>query len=308
MNNYTLAPIVLFVYNRPEHTQRTLQALSENYLASESSLFIYSDGPKDPNNEQQTSLVESTREIVLSKKWCKDVTLITSKINKGLAPSLIQGISEIIEKFGKVIVLEDDIVTSPFFLQYMNDGLNLYELNESVASIHGYVYPIKDSLPDYFFIKGADCWGWATWKRAWKHFESDGVKLREELIRNKLMYTFDFNGSISYSSMLQDQINGKISSWAVRWYASALINNMVTLYPSTSFVKNIGFDGSGTHCDTDQSYNTFLIQKYTPLKCIKIQENKRARNLFIKYFNKVSGKNVSFLKKLKKYLRRVKYL
>lgn len=306
MSEYQLAPIVLFVYNRPEHTRRTLQALSENILASESSLFVYSDGPKDPTNDEQTRLVESTREIVLSRKWCKDVRLITSPTNKGLAPSLIHGISEIIEEYGSVIVLEDDIVTSPYFLQYMNDGLKLYESYEKVASIHGYVYPVSGVLPNYFFIKGADCWGWATWRRAWMHFQANGQTLMDELKRQNKLSVFDFNGAMSYSSMLKDQISGKISSWAVRWYASALLNNMVTLYPATSFVTNIGFDGSGTHCDIDSSYNAMLIDHYVPPRLIKIKENRRARSLFIKYFRKVSGSNTLFIRKILKHLRRFK--
>ncbi len=190
----TLAPIILFVYNRPSHTLRTLEALALNELAKESILYIFSDGIKDNADSNSIQKINETREIIKSKQWCKEVIIIERQQNFGLAKSVIEGVTEIINKFQKVIVLEDDLVTSPYFLKFMNETLHKYEKEDSVACISAYIYPI-DNLPELFFIKGADCWGWATWKRAWDLFEPDGSKLLNIIESKKLTSEFDLNKS-----------------------------------------------------------------------------------------------------------------
>ena len=157
-------------------------------------------------------------------------------------------------------MLEDDLLTSPYFLDFMNEGLSIYEEDEKVISIHGYVYPISEKLPETFFLRGADCWGWATWKRGWDLFEPDGGLLLNKLEESKQTEEFDFNRSYPYTQMLKDQINGKTNSWAVRWYASAFLQNKYTLYPGKSLVSNIGGDGSGTNTGLNQ----FIFK---PLRC-----------------------------------------
>ncbi|MDR0677960.1 MAG: glycosyltransferase, partial [Holosporaceae bacterium] len=168
-----LVPIVLFTHNRPRHTQQTIESLMKNDGASGSELFVFSDGGK---NEEDWNKVQKVREYLKTVSGFKKIEIFESKYNKGLTNSIVDGVTEIINKYGKIIVLEDDMVTSKYFLRYMNDALELYEHDEAVACITGYVYPIEN-LPETFFIKTGDCWGWATWKDSWNHFEIDGEKL-----------------------------------------------------------------------------------------------------------------------------------
>ena len=167
------APILLFTYNRPKHTIKTIESLKDNILAIHSNLFIYSDGPK---SEEDRHLVNEVRKFIYNITGFKEVKIIKRDINFGLSKNIINGVTEMCNKYGKVIVLEDDLITSPYFLNFMNDGIDLYHNKHNVSSIHGYVYPTSFNLPNNFFIKGADCWGWATWSSAWSHFEIDGAK------------------------------------------------------------------------------------------------------------------------------------
>ncbi|CAN5352294.1 hypothetical protein BH09BAC2_BH09BAC2_15890 [soil metagenome] len=280
--NQSLAPVVLFVYNRPWHTLQTLEALSKNDLAAESILYIFADGPKDNENEKQIAEIRETRNIIQRKKWCKEVIIKENEKNFGLAQSIINGVTEIVNRHGKIIVLEDDIVTSPVFLKYSNNALEFYKDQKQVSCISGYIYPIK-KLPKQFFIKGADCWGWSTWKRAWDLFEKDGATLLKELMRRNLSEDFDFYNSYPYTKMLQDQIEGKNDSWAVRWYASCFLQSFYCLYPVKSFVENIGMDGSGVHSIASKvsSITLNLNPKIIP---IEIKENLYAKKKISIFF------------------------
>jgi len=287
-----ISPIVLFVYNRLWHTRQTIEALQKNELASQSELFIYADGAR---NENEIDQVFEVRCYIEEVEGFKKVTITERDKNWGLANSIINGVTQIVNKYGRVIVLEDDLVTSPFFLRYMNDALDIYKDNNEIISIHGYQYPLKDSLdlPDTFFIKGADCWGWATWKSGWALFESDGKKLLHELQSKGLQYEADFNGSYGFTKMLKKQINGKNDSWAIRWYMSAFLSNKLTLYPKQSFVQNIGNDNSGTHCVTTDHFNINELPN-KPLKICdpaEIVENLEARIVIGKYLRSIN-KNI----------------
>lgn len=287
-----LAPIVLFVYNRLWHTQQTVEALQKNELAADSDLFIFSDGAK--NTEDQYK-VDEVRQYLKTITGFKSVAIEESQQNKGLANSIIHGVTQIVNRFGKIIVLEDDLITSKYFLQYMNNNLVLYYNFNEVISIHGFVYPIKD-LPETFFLRGADCWGWATWKRGWDIFEPNGGKLLEKLTEKKLAQEFDFNSTYPYIQMLKEQIAGKNNSWAIRWYASAFLADKLTLYPGKTLIKNIGYDNSGTHCGNNDPYKSEIIeQDFSELE-IPIIECSHARNEFIKFFNKLN--KTSYRKKI----------
>ena len=181
------------------------------------------------------------------------------------------------------------MVTSPYFLRYMNEALEYYACAEEVASIHGYVYPVPERLPETFFLRGADCWGWATWRRAWPTFEPDGGKLLAELERRGLGHEFDFQGCASYMRMLRNQIAGLNDSWAVRWYASAFLAGKLTLYPGRSLVQNIGNDGSGQHCGSTDALVTPLA--VTPLTIGRgpVSEDAQAREAFVRYFQTSAG-------------------
>jgi hypothetical protein len=197
-------------------------------------------------------------------------------------------------------VLEDDMLTSKYFLTFMNSALDYYINDYRVISIHGYVYPTHANLPEAFFLKGADCWGWATWKRGWGLFNPDGLSLLNELKHKKLIKEFDFNGSYKYSKMLEENIAGKNNSWAIRWHASAFLANKLTLYPGRSLVKNIGNDGSGTHCGSSNDLDAHLSDKPIHFKCVDVIQSSYAYHEFEKFFKK---SNSSALVKLRRVIK-----
>lgn len=211
-----LAPIALFCYRRLGVLERVVEALKNNELALQSDLIVFADGYK---NDEDKKGVKEVREYIKTLSGFKSIKIIESSKNKGLANSIIDGVTKVVNEYGKIIVVEDDILTSPYFLNYMNDALDMYERDEDVACISAYTYPIKTDKQS-FFIKGADCWGWATWKRGWECFEVSGQKLFDELNHKNLSYECDFDGSYPYTQMLKDQIEGKNDSWAIRWYIS----------------------------------------------------------------------------------------
>lgn len=279
------APIALFVFNRPDHTRKTIEALSKNELASQSKLIVFSDGPRD---KKDAALVEQVRDYISTVKGFESVSIVTSKTNKGLANSIISGVTNVLSDNDRIIVLEDDMVTSTQFLKYMNNSLDWYENDEGVISVHGYIYPVKEPLPDYFFLRGADCWGWATWSRGWKLFEADGKKLLNELKRRRLLKEFDFGSTYPYTKMLKKQIAGKNNSWAIRWYASAFIHEKLTLYPGMSYVQNIGNDASGTHSRETNQYEIDKLNVNLPSSKIEIKEDIKARNVISRYFRSIA--------------------
>ncbi|RHX90972.1 glycosyltransferase [Leptospira stimsonii] len=285
-----LAPIALFVYNRPNHTKATIESLSQNRYADQSELFVFCDGPKSEGHLEKVNQVKA---IVKSIKGFKKVTVIEKEFNVGLANSIIAGVTDLIEKFGRVIVLEDDMVTSKYFLMYLNEGLEKYEREESVISIHAYRLPLKGKTPETYFLRGADCWGWATWKRGWDLFEHDGKKLMTALVSQNLTKEFDFGGSYPYTQMLKDQIEGRNDSWAIRWNASAFLLNLLTLYPGRSLVQNIGLDASGIHCATTDEYDVVLSETPIEIETIAFKENSKVKNLYKDYFRNLNKQNYS---------------
>lgn len=277
----TLAPIVLTVHRRLEHTQRTVEALARNELAAASDLFVFSDGPR---NAEQAHEVEQVRAFVRTIGGFRSVHAIARETSFGLARSVISAVQEVLHSHDRVIVVEDDLLTSPYFLRFMNEGLECYATTEAVASIHGYMYPVKEELPDTFFLRGADCWGWATWRRAWQHFEPDGRILRAELRRRALERDFDLRGARRLVQMLEQQISGKNDSWAIRWHASAFLAEMYTLYPGRSLVDNIGNDSSGTHCSTTDAFRVQPTDRKVPVTSQAVREHEGARTAVEKYF------------------------
>lgn len=258
-----LAPIVLFVYNRLNETVKTLEALKQNVLSDKSQLFIFSDGPIDKADER---LVNEVREYIHAASGFKSIEIYETDSNRGLVTSITSGISQVLKDFEKVIVLEDDLCTSPYFLQYMNDGLKCYQKHINVASISGFSVPIKNNLSEFYFLPGTFWWGWGTWRDRWELFNKDGKYLLNELRERKAMKDYNINGSflISPEITLRKHLNGTLQSWAVRWHASMLLENKYSLYSSQSLVNNIGI-GNGTNCRIKTSvYNSKLVNK--PLK------------------------------------------
>jgi hypothetical protein len=275
------APIAMFVFNRLWHTQQSLEALRNNELATDSELYVFSDGPR---SEADRENVESVRNYLKSITGFKSVTVVEREKNLGCARSITSGVTDIVNRYGRIIVVEDDIVTSTYFLRYMNDALELYQNEERVVCIHGYLYPVKKKLPNIFFLKGADIWGWATWKRGWDLYEHDGEILFEELNTRKLTREFDFDGSFHYTRMLKEQNEGKLDTWDINWYASAFLRDKLTLYPGKSLVNNIGNDCSGTHSNATDKYTTDISCEPVKIERIQLEENQAARVAFKKYF------------------------
>lgn len=251
----SLAPIVLFVYNRPEHTINTIEALKKNNLSNESELFVFSDAARSDND---IDTVNKVRSIVDNIEGFKKVTVIKAERNKGLAISVINGITDVINKYGKVIVLEDDLLTSPYLLKYMNEALSFYEKNENIWSISGYTPDIKfpQGYMDDIYLSPRGCsWGWATWKKRWDLVDwnvSDYDSFKQNTKKRK---GFNMGGN-DLSYMLDDQMAGRINSWAIRWVYSQHIHSKYTIYPVNSLVSNIGLDFSGTHSTNSDKYKT----------------------------------------------------
>ena len=284
------APVALFVYNRPEHTKRTVEALQQNLSASETDLFVFADGPKAEAIDEEVLKIKEARSVVSSLKGFRSVTLSFSEVNKGLAASLTNGIGKVLETHEQIIVLEDDILTSKYFLSFCNEGLRKYKDEEKVMSISGFAFPLSSNGEQSYFIQLGSCWGWATWKRAWKHFSPDATQMLKQINSNKLSYAFDVSGTHPYTEMLKMQSEGKLSSWGICWYASVFLRNGLMLCPAKSLTINLGMDGSGTHNKTEK-------------RRIKVQKNFVAEERRWLYPDQVVMSE-KFHKKLENYFRR----
>ena len=220
-----LAPIILFVYNRPWHTRQTIEALQKNELAKESELYIFSDGPKTENDEK----VNEVRKYIKTISGFKSITISEKEKNCGLANSVIAGVTEIINKFGKVIVIEDDLVTSKYFLKFINEALDFFEKDERIFSVSGYTFPAKTmKIPknykhDIYLAYRHGAWGWGTWKNRWESVDWELSDFKEFCENPKLQKAFNCGGA-DMSGMLKAQMEGKIDSWAIRFDYSLFKN------------------------------------------------------------------------------------
>ena len=274
------APIVLFVYNRPDHTRQTLDALAANPLATQSSLFIYCDAAK---NTDDSSSVEMVRDIAHKTSGFKKVTVIERDTNYGLSRNITDGVSEVCNREGRVIVLEDDIVTSPVFLEYMNLALEQYKNNLNVWHISGWNYPIDaNGYFDAFFWRVMNCWGWATWSDRWQHFNKDPQTLVKTWNKNKIR-RFNLDGKHDFWRQVKGNYTGKINTWAIFWYATIFEQNGLCINPAQSFVTNIGLDGSGEQCEkTDQPVQPVMAQNVGKLPLVAL-ESQLAVQIISKY-------------------------
>ena len=295
------APILLFTYNRLAHTRRCVEALLNNSLASESELFIYSDAAKD---ETQQKAVEEVRQYIHTIRGFKHITITERDENWGLARSIIDGVTTQVNQYGRVIVLEDDLVVAPHFLQFMNDALETYKDEPQVGHIQACDFTQDPTLPETFLIRWTGSWGWGTWDRAWKHFNPNGKALLQELIDRKLTYTFDFNGKYGYTRMLRRQIEGKNNSWAIRWNASLFLKGILSLNVGRSLVQNEGFDGSGTNCGGGGLYASQLHLGELPVRKINpIEENLEARQAFVRYYARTNSFWAKAIRRIKRTLK-----
>lgn len=291
-----LAPIVLFVFNRPEHTQKTIKALQNNKLAKDSDLFVFSDGPRNKNDLLG---IETIRKDLKDLKGFKTVNLRFNEFNKGLANSIISGVTEIINKYKQIIVLEDDLITSHAFLNYMNKLLNFYKNKDKIFSIAGYNHPqrimkIPQNYPyDIYFNPRPSSWGWGTWKDRWETVDWE-VQDFNRFIKDE-KYKKEFNkGGEDLTNMLNKQMKGKLDSWAIRWCYHHFKHNALSVYPTISFIENIGIDKSGTH---SKSTNRFRQAHLNNKMEYKLPETISINNEIMNNFRKIYRYGV--LKKLK---------
>jgi hypothetical protein len=281
-----LAPIVLFVYNRSVHTEQTLDALMQNTLASESTLYIYCDGPKKSASEADLKKIQNVRKIVKKEKWCKTVHIIESVMNQGLATSIRTGVTDIVKKHGKVIVMEDDLLTSSAFLSYMNKALNYYEIRKSVFSISAYCLPPnKFQIPDdynYDVFVGLrnSSWGWATWNDRWQQVDWE-VSVFDEIKSNpEIKEAFNRRGDDVFE-MLEMQQSGKLDIWSIQFTVAHFKNHAVSIIPTISYVDNIGFDGTGENCGVTEALKNTYLSENENIRFIDIlYQDKRITNAF----------------------------
>jgi hypothetical protein len=247
-----LSPICLFTYKRLDTLKQTIESLKNNIEANNSELFIFSDAPKSKQDEEK---IYQVREYIKTIIGFKEITIIEREQNQGLAKSIIEGVTEVINQYEKVIVLEDDLITSPNFLSFMNSALDYYESNNRIFSIAGYTPPIKNPNDDVYFILRASSWGWATWKNRWENIKWDLTSDYELFKKNKSQKkAFDRMGS-DLCKMLHNQMTGKINSWAIRWCYNQFLVQQYTVFPTSSKVINIGTDSLATH--TKDRFNRF---------------------------------------------------
>ena len=252
-----LAPICLFTYNRLKETQKTIRALQNNNLAKGSDLYVFSDGWK---NDGDKIKVLEVRKFLKKVSGFKSVTIYESKLNKGLANSVISGVSDMFKAFNSIIVLEDDLVTAPNFLDFMNQALLYYKNQPNIISVSGYTMNIdglKNLESDFYFGCRASSWGWATWKNEWASIDWDVTKFKRFIKSKSDIALFNMGGS-DMTKMLKNQMKGKIDSWAIRFCFQQFLDKKACVFPKISKVQSIGFSEEATNTVGAKKFITSL--------------------------------------------------
>jgi hypothetical protein len=283
----TCAPVLLFVYCRLDHVKKTVEALQRNSLAESTDLIVYADAPAKVKDELS---VNGVRDYVKSISGFKSVELIFQQTNKGLAKSIVEGVTEQVNKYGKVIVLEDDLITSPYFLEYMNDALNRYEGNSKVMQVSGYNFPISGAIPETFFLQLSSSWGWATWKESWSKLSMDTSQHIADVDKRNAVHRFNIEDGIGFYNHLLDNQSGVMNTWAVKWYASIFLQDGLCLYPSKTLVKNIGHDGSGENSlQNDAFAQQIVFYKRILVDKIALVEDAKVRKKISVFLQRIHG-------------------
>ncbi|EJD6477299.1 glycosyltransferase [Providencia rettgeri] len=300
MKQPKLAPVVLFVYNRPMHTKQTIDALLQNPEASFTDLIVYSDAAK---NSVHIDAVNQVRNIIKKTSGFNKITLVEREKNFGLAQNIIDGVTKINNEYGKVIVLEDDIVTSPSFLNFMNAALEKYKNSPEIWHISGWNYPLEcnSNSPETFFWRTMNCWGWATWNDRWINFEKKPKKIIETWEKESIN-RFNLDGANNFFSQIEDNLNNRLNTWAIFWYATIFLHNGLCLNPLNSFVDNIGNDGSGENCGSVDIYKTRLNCTKNYFWPSSLEENKNITNLIKNFYYST---NPTILKRIIMKIKRV---
>ena len=294
-----LAPVVLFTYNRLNETRRTIEALQRNFLSAHSDLFIFSDGPK---NDLDAAKVSEVRKCFKNIKGFKHVKIIEKEDNNGLANSIIAGVTEIIDIYGRIIVLEDDLITAPNFLDFMNQALDFYSSSPKIFSISGYTPNLSGLVQydqDFYLGKRASSWGWGTWTDRWNTVDWEVTDYENFSKDYKKRLAFSRIGS-DMPRMLRNQMIGKIDSWAIRWCYYQFKHDLRTVFAGKSKISHIGISKEATHAAGATRFDTPLDN--SEKREFKFVENPVDNELLIREFRNKSSIMVRAKAKLKRYL------
>lgn len=283
------APVVLFVYNRADHFIKTYNSIAECPEATQTDLFIFSDGAKNENAQNAVNEVRQFAKKIAEESIFKSVQVFESPINKGLAKSIINGVSQVVEKYGRVIVVEDDCYCSPYFLRYMNSCLDFYKDNQSIGAISGYS-PMIEFPEDYendVFIAYRSCsCSWGTWADRWQNVDWELKEFSDFCKKPSLIKKLNANGNDRFMRLYR-QTKGNGSSWSVRFGAHLVKNNWLTVYPRYSYIKNIGCDESGVHSKSDdaEKMTVDLTKTIAEPVLVDIQINKKIQKIMRKHYS-----------------------
>jgi hypothetical protein len=301
------SPIAIFGYNRPDHLARVLNSLAKNNDARDSEIYIFLDGPRQSDNLQT---LKNVREVAEFASGFKSKEIIVRSSNFGLAKSIVTGVEHVLDYHESIIVIEDDLVLAPGFLKFMNAGLNYYRDEKRVGSIHGYQYPLSKPLVEPVFLRGADCWGWGTWRDRWELVSFNPSELINEIEKRDLTLEFSFGGQMPFFEMLKKLERGEIDSWAICWHASLFLRNLLTLYPPRSLVKNEGNDGTGVHSGVNSIFVTTISEESDWKLPTKIKADEAFTNLLGEFYGQYFGREQKFSRitnrmkyNLKRYLK-----
>ena len=297
-----LAPIILFVYNRPIHTKNTIECLKKNDLANLSELIIYSDMYKNLKDKKN---VIKVRKLIKSISGFKKVTVIERRENYGLAKNIINGVTEVLDTNSSAVILEDDIETGKYFLKFMNEALNRYINDSNVWHISGWNYPIntkniKEDYKDAFLWKVMNCWGWATWSNKWSKFKKNPTELISNWNKDKIK-KFNLDGNYNFWEQVENNFKGISNTWAIFWMITIFENNGYCMNPVKSYVYNSGNDNSGENTNKTKNYNSIINDKmikswpsidddFKNIISVLIKDNFKKNNLIINMFNFIKNK------------------
>ncbi|MDX9751362.1 MAG: hypothetical protein RBT71_09815 [Flavobacteriales bacterium] len=280
-------PIIVFAYKRPDLLRNTLESLALNAPAAQCPLHIHCDGPRTDASAADIEAIRQVRAIAHAAQGFASVEVRAAEVNKGLARSVIDGVTEVIDRHGRAIVVEDDSLLSPHFLRFMIDALDLYEQHERVFSIGAWNYfNGPDGAPENFFIRYPDSQAWATWKRSWDLFDQDGPRLMRRLKQGGLLRKLDADGRVKeYARMLADQVAGRIDSWAIRWTANCILQDKLAFFPATSLVRNVGIGPGATHeaGGHDHNRDLRLADAPVPVRPMEVRETSWALEAWAAY-------------------------
>jgi hypothetical protein len=293
------AAIALFCFNNLGRTRRTVESLQKNALVNCSDLIVFCDGPRSTAESIETSRV---RDYVKSIRGFRNLKVVESETNKGLADSIVGGLNAVFSKNESCIVLEDDVEVSPVFLEYMNSALRKYQDDKRVWHVNGYNVPWSFAgCSETFCSRWMSCWGWGTWRDRWKEFRREPERLVREWRRQDIRY-MNINGTVDFWEQVLRNNSQQLKTWAIFWQATIQERKGLCISPRESFCRNFGFEGDGTNCGRWSAYDLAELSEKMPVLVDVIREDKVALARLQGYFR---YHNPTLLDRVVKRLRRL---